>query len=403
MINPANTLITEDIARVTTKPVEYLRAIVEDGDKGGRRPGLIVTDEDVISLKRYERQGLNLPTTLALTEQYLGFEKSGIPGLEPKDVMDTYITINRHARSWSPIENAVKTTGFDIGIFAAHFVNQGGLIITHIERMDVIEQLTLTIADLKLEDISGLKRVPLSSTEKQVCGALSGLLTRMAERIDMHRHSAELLTEEINTFSNTLNAEIMPSIQHKVTLSNNSELDQEIQDLESDIDRLTRDIEQKMKEYTTAKNNIAWGIIGGPIGVAITGGIFGSLAERIRKDKDRLVHIKTAKVQQLKEKRPLAAAILSLQLIFEDMNLRMQDAQQGATNLKDVWALLSSYIKSSARELATLEDDQALFIFALHFQGVVSPWLEIRNISTELLDTFERALDQFNSGKYITQ
>lgn len=84
MINPVNTLITEDIARVTTKPVEYLRAILEDGDKGGRRPGLIVTDEDVISLKRYERQGLNLPTTLARTEQYLGFEKAAFPDLSRK-------------------------------------------------------------------------------------------------------------------------------------------------------------------------------------------------------------------------------------------------------------------------------------------------------------------------------
>ncbi|AHG39673.1 binary cytotoxin component [Pseudomonas syringae CC1557] len=403
MINPVKTFITEDLARVTTKPVEYLRVTLEDEKNEGRSPGLILTKEDVLSLKRYERQGLNLPTTLALTEQYLGFKKSGIPGLEPKDVMDTYITINRHARSWSPIENAIKTNGFDIGIFADHFVRQGGLIITHIERMDIIEQLTLTIADLKLEDISGLKSLPLSSTEKQVCGALSSLLTQMAGRIDMHRHSAELLTEEINTFSNTLNTEIMPSIQHKVTLSSNSELDQEIRDLESDIDQLTRDIEQKAKEYTKAKNSIAWGGFGGPIGVAITGGIFGSQAERIRKDKNRLIHIKTAKVQQLKEKRPLAAAILSLQLMSEDMNLRMQDAQQGATNLKDVWALLSSYIKSSAQELATIEDDHALFIFAFHFQGVISPWLEIRNISTELLNIFERALDQFKSGKDITQ
>ncbi|MCJ2372311.1 hypothetical protein [Pseudomonas sp. RGM 3321] len=71
--------------------------------------------------------------------------------------MNTYITINRPARSWSPIESNTKSNGFDIGMFAADFVRQDGQIITHTEGMDIIEQLTQTIADLRLEDISGLK------------------------------------------------------------------------------------------------------------------------------------------------------------------------------------------------------------------------------------------------------
>ncbi|KEZ69101.1 binary cytotoxin component, partial [Pseudomonas syringae pv. syringae FF5] len=134
---------------------------------------------------------------------------------------------------------------------------------------------------------------------------------------------------------------------------------------------------------------------GGPIGVAITGGIFGAKAEKIRKEKNRMVASKAQKVQLLKEKVPLTAAVRSLQLMFDDMYIRMLDAHKGATHLKDLWLLLATYIERSAHELAAIKDDQALLIFAMQFQGVVMPWLEIKGKTTELLKIFDSALDQF--------
>ncbi|RMU58275.1 hypothetical protein ALP29_200492 [Pseudomonas syringae pv. avii] len=57
--------------------------------------------------------------------------------------------------------------------------------------------------------------------------------------------------------------------------------------------------------------------------------------------------------------------------------------------------MLAAYIDSSANELAAITDDQALMIFAMQFQGVVTPWLEIRGMTTQLLKIFDSALDQF--------
>ncbi|AAZ33114.1 alpha-xenorhabdolysin family binary toxin subunit A [Pseudomonas savastanoi pv. phaseolicola] len=403
MLSQAALLENEDIARVTLKPVEYLSVILDDEKNGGRSAALILTREDILSLKRYERHALNIPTSLTRVEQQLGFTRSYIPGLEPEDMLVTYQAINNHGKSWLSIEDGIKRSGFAIELFATQFSRQGEQIINYIEKMDFARQLDLTVADLNIEEVRNTAPVPLGETDQRVCITLAEFLKKTASQIKNHQHAAQTLADHIDTFSTVLSVQLIPGINDKVKLANCSDLDQQIQDLEKDIEQLTTEIEQKNNEYKTALYNIAWGLFGGPIGVAITGGIFGAQAEEIRKEKNRMVASKNEKVQKLEEKSPLAAAVRSLQILFEDMNIRMMDAHQSATHLKDLWTMLAAYIDRSASELSAITTDQALMIFAMQFQGVVTPWREIRGMANQLLKIFDSALDQFQreqqSGK----
>ncbi|KTB73889.1 MULTISPECIES: alpha-xenorhabdolysin family binary toxin subunit A [Pseudomonas] len=403
MLSQAALLENEDIARVTLKPVEYLSVILDDEKNGGRSAALILTREDILSLKRYERHALNIPTSLTRVEQQLGFTRSYIPGLEPKDMLVTYQAINNHGKSWLSIEDGIKRSGFAIELFATQFSRQGEQIINYIEKMDFARQLDLTVADLNIEEVRNTEPVPLGETDQRVCITLAEFLKKTASQIKNHQHAAQTLADHIDTFSTVLSVQLIPGINDKVKLANCSDLDQQIQGLEKDIEQLTTEIEQKNNEYKTALYNIAWGLFGGPIGVAITGGIFGAQAEEIRKEKNRMVASKNQKVQKLEEKSPLAAAVRSLQILFEDMNIRMMDAHQSATHLKDLWTMLAAYIDRSASELSAITTDQALMIFAMQFQGVVTPWREIRGMANQLLKIFDSALDQFQreqqSGK----
>ncbi|RMM58425.1 hypothetical protein ALQ74_01398 [Pseudomonas savastanoi pv. glycinea] len=403
MLSQAALLENEDIARVTLKPVEYLSVILDDEKNGGRSAALILTREDILSLKRYERHALNIPTSLTRVEQQLGFTRSYIPGLEPEDMLVTYQAINNHGKSWLSIEDGIKRSGFAIELFATQFSRQGEQIINYIEKMDFARQLDLTVADLNIEEVRNTAPVPLGETDQRVCITLAEFLKKTASQIKNHQHAAQTLADHIDTFSTVLSVQLIPGINDKVKLANCSDLDQQIQDLEKDIEQLTTEIEQKNNEYKTALYNIAWGLFGGPIGVAITGGIFGAQAEEIRKEKNRMVASKNEKVQKLEEKSPLAAAVRSLQILFEDMNIRMMDAHQSATHLKDLWTMLAAYIDRSASEISAITTDQALMIFAMQFQGVVTPWREIRGMANQLLKIFDSALDQFQreqqSGK----
>ncbi|PHN38492.1 binary cytotoxin component [Pseudomonas amygdali] len=299
--------------------------------------------------------------------------------------------------------NGIKRSGFAIELFATQFSRQGEQIINYIEKMDFARQLDLTVADLNIEEVRNTAPVPLGETDQRVCITLAEFLKKTASQIKNHQHAAQTLADHIDTFSTVLSVQLIPGINDKVKLANCSDLDQQIQDLEKDIEQLTTEIEQKNNEYKTALYNIAWGLFGGAIGVAITGGIFGAQAEEIRKEKNRMVASKNQKVQKLKEKSPLSAAVRSLQILFEDMNIRMMDAHQSATHLKDLWTMLAAYIDRSASELSAITTDQALMIFAMQFQGVVTPWREIRGMANQLLKIFDSALDQFQreqqSGK----
>ncbi|KIQ36121.1 alpha-xenorhabdolysin family binary toxin subunit A [Pseudomonas viridiflava] len=383
--------------KITITPTEFLRTLAEDEKNNGRATALILTKEDILSIKRYERHSLNLPNTLERVEQQLGFTHSGISGLEPQDLLLTYSAINQHAQSWSAIEVDIKAKGFDLDLFAGEFSNQGKQILDYVDKMELARQLQLTVADLTIETVKSLTPAPLTKTDKTVCLSLAETLKKMAAQMEAHRKASKKLAEDIKQFAHTLTVDLVPGINDKVRLASRSDLDEDLIALEKEIDRLTVDIDQKHQEYKTTKTHITLGLLGGIVGLIVTDSIFGAQAEAIRKEKNRLVTEKKTRLETFGQKRPLAAAIRSLEVLFEDMKIRMLDAHQSAVNLQDLWTMLAKYVDNAATRLADISDDQTLLDFVLEFKSVVTPWEEIKGITTHLLLTFEQALDEFSN------
>ncbi|MEE4819839.1 alpha-xenorhabdolysin family binary toxin subunit A [Pseudomonas alliivorans] len=383
--------------KLTITPTEFLRALVEDEKNNGRATALILTKEDILSIKRYERHSLNLPSTLERVEQQLGFAHSGISGLEPQDLLLTYRAINQHAQSWSAIEVDIKAKGFDLDLFAGEFSNQGKQILDYVDKMELARQLQLTVDELTIETVRSLTPAPLTKTDKTVCLSLAEMLKKIAVQMEAHRKASKKLAKDIKQFAHTLTVDLVPVINDKVELANRSDLDEDLIALEKEIDRLTVDIDQKHQEYKTTRTHITLGLLGGLVGLIVTDSIFGAQAEAIRKEKNRLIKEKKARLEMLGQKRPLAAAIRNLEILFEDMKIRMLDAHQSAVNLQDLWTMLAKYVDNAARRLADISDDQTLLDFVLEFKSVVTPWEEIKGITTHLLLTFEQALDEFSN------
>ncbi|MEE4689572.1 alpha-xenorhabdolysin family binary toxin subunit A [Pseudomonas alliivorans] len=383
--------------KLTITPTEFLRALVEDEKNNGRATALILTKEDILSIKRYERHSLNLPSTLERLEQQLGFAHSGISGLEPQDLLLTYRAINQHAQSWSAIEVDIKAKGFDLDLFAGEFSNQGKQILDYVDKMELARQLQLTVDDLTIETVRSLTPAPLTKTDKTVCLSLAEMLKKIAVQMEAHRKASKKLAKDIKQFAHTLTVDLVPVIYDKVELANRSDLDEDLIALEKEIDRLTVDIDQKHQEYKTTRTHITLGLLGGLVGLIVTDSIFGAQAEAIRKEKNRLIEEKKARLEMLGQKRPLAAAIRNLEILFEDMKIRMLDAHQSAVNLQDLWTMLAKYVDNAATRLADISDDQTLLDFVLEFKSVVTPWEEIKGITTHLLLTFEQALDEFSN------
>lgn len=383
--------------KVTITPTEFLRTLAEDEKNNGRATALILTKEDILSIKRYERHSLNLPNTLERVEQQLGFTNSGISGLEPQDLLLTYSAINQHAKSWSAIEIDIKANGFDLDLFAGEFSSQGKQILNYVDKMELVKQLQLSVADLTIETVKSLKPAQLTKTDKTVCLSLAETLKKMAIQMDAHREASKKLADDIKQFAHVLTVDLVPGINDKVRLASRSDLDEDLIALEKEIDRLTVDIDQKHKEYETTKTHIALGLLGGIVGLIVTDSIFGAQAETIRRKKNQLITEKKTKLETFGQKRPLAAAIRNLEVLFEDIKIRMLDAHQSAVNLRDLWTMLATYVDNAARRLADISDDQTLLDFVLEFKSVITPWEEMKGITTHLLLTFEQALDEFSN------
>ncbi|MCD5984612.1 MULTISPECIES: alpha-xenorhabdolysin family binary toxin subunit A [Pseudomonas] len=397
MNDPNRKSETPEQLKVTVTPTDFLKTLVDDEKNNGRATALILTKEDILSIKRYERHSLNLPNTLERVEQQIGFTRSGISGLEPQDLLQTYQAINQHAQSWSAIEIDIKASGFDLDLFAGEFSSQGRQIMNYIEKMEFVKQLQLTIADLTIETVKSLTPAELTKTDKAVCLSLADTLKKIATQMEAHKERSKKLADDIKQFAHVLTVDLVPGINDKVRLAGRSDLDEDLSALEKEIDRLTVDIDQKHEEYQTTKNYITLGLLGGVVGLIVTDSLFGAQAEKIRQEKNRLIREKKTKVETFGQKRPLAAAIRNLEVLFEDMKIRMLDAHKSAVTLRDLWTILAKYVSTAAQRLADISDDQNLLDFALEFGGVIKPWEEMKSITTHLLLTFEQALDEFSN------
>ncbi|MCF8978773.1 hypothetical protein GIW46_11255 [Pseudomonas syringae] len=197
MHDPIHESEVPDKLTITITPAEFLRTLAEDEQNNGRAAALIVTKEDIISIKRYERHSLNLPNTLERVEQQLGFTHSGIPGLEPKDLLLTYSAINQHAKGWSAIEADIKAKGLDLDLFAGEFSSQGKQILDYVNKMELAKQLDLTVADLTIETVKSLTPAQLTKTDKTVCLSLAEMLRKLAVQMEEYRSGSRKLADAI--------------------------------------------------------------------------------------------------------------------------------------------------------------------------------------------------------------
>jgi|GEM_PF-646452 len=387
--------LTDTLERAATKPAQYLKLALDDETSGGRAAGLILTKEDILKIKRYERRGLGLPTTPTSVSNQLGFSKSDISGLEVSDFTLLYQSIYEHALMWNPIEKDVKLVGVSLDNFSGNLILTGERLIAAINTLTILSQLVLTVADLDEETIEGTDWPELSAEDLKILQALPFYLQSVKVDVERCQGEATQLKNALEIFSAGMTTQLIPLTNEKLTLARKNNLAHGIETLKSDIQQLESDIKDKEREYKKATANIAWGGFGGPIGVAITGGIFGSQAEQIRKEKNKLIERKQQKISELAIKVPLLAAMEDVVMFFQDLNFSLLDAEQGAKNLEDLWSVMVKLIDLSSEELKRIDNSRQLLFFVLDFEKAIAPWKTIKGYTHQLLVVFSEALEEY--------
>ncbi|MBC6419169.1 MAG: alpha-xenorhabdolysin family binary toxin subunit A [Prochloron sp. SP5CPC1] len=184
-------------------------------------------------------------------------------------------------------------------------------------------------------------------------------------------------------------------VTKKDQLCEDLDLDSKIQDLKDQRDDLKKEIEALNKDYDKNVGLAFTGAFGGIIGLAITGGIFGSKAEKIRKE----INAKKAKLDEINDKikveEKLLEAITSLDNEFTNLFTVMNQAEKGLNQLVTTWTTIKEYLQQSHDAIEKIQEAEDLLLYSLDLIGMVNPWKEVKNNAAIITQQINDALDKW--------
>ncbi|MHB9831307.1 alpha-xenorhabdolysin family binary toxin subunit A [Pseudomonas savastanoi] len=367
-----------------------------------RAPGLILTKEQIINLKKYELAGLALPVELEDVIVYLGYSKGAGAGLEPEDFMKSFNLIHRHARRWSPLRTDLLGIGSKLKVFAGKMLVYGqsmeeingdvraGKIVDHhqIKTLEDVTRLSLELG----KDFPGIE---LDENDKEITQEIGSHLTDILDLIAANLADAQTIKKELDQFGLDLSLHVGPEIQRKMVAIDNSSLPADVAKLNLDIEQRAKDIDEKNKEYKAvvqqSLNSVSsLNIVGLALGI-----YFGVEAENVRAARNELMAQQTADIDTLQDKNTILGSLSRVKFNLQNLATIVVDADVATKNLITVWNKLFLFIEASAVSASEINDALSLRQFMNHFRQVVHPWKTIEVDSDALLNVFKEADEEY--------
>ena len=376
--------------------VAYLQVTTAENTEVKRAPGLILTQEDIISIKLYVKYGLSLPTKDMEVISYLGYREVGIAGLEPTDIKILFEAIKANAAKWDPLETDIKQQSISLDIFADRITATGQNIISAITGMPVIEQVRRKIGTIEnLQDINPDIKIPFSQEDGEISYALKGLLEIIKKDVTEQKNSTTAIKDRIKDFRTGIATKIEPEVAAKKELIKTSTLASKNARLRSEISENSGRIEQLKKDYD---KNLGLCFVGAPLGglgLVITGGFFGEKAEKARKDRNQLIEENAKLVETLSTGESVEKAVLILRDKLFDVQTRLIEAENACVHLEFVWNTMLANIEASLTAFNNVNEGISLILFKTEFGRIVDPWNKVKDYSTKLIVLFDEALDVY--------
>ncbi|SEJ30029.1 alpha-xenorhabdolysin family binary toxin subunit A [Pseudomonas sp. NFR16] len=376
-----------------TDPVALFSSSVATPERDARDSGLILTKDQVKSLKKYEIAGLSLPTDLNDVIAYLGYESGAGRGLEAADFQETFRLVNGHARLWNPLRTDLLTVNTGLVVFAESMLVYGesmNEVFKDVATLGLIEKHGIkTLHDLrKVEMELGIKFPDIDKTDREDLGYY---LDEILKKVNDRQDEALKIKQRLDAFGKQLAEEVGPAIKLKLSLIDNNSLGGEIKALQVKIDNRATAIEEKNREYKELVKQAIGAVVGNLIMM-----IYSSVeAERIRKERNALSEEQEKDIALMAQKNKILAALSRVRMDFQNLDLIVIDADIATKNLISVWNSLGTFIAASAEEVKNIDDGLSMRRFRNQFNLVVKPWETIKVDAKKLEDVFAAADREF--------
>lgn len=369
-------------------------------ERGSETKGLVLSKDNIIKIKEYVKYGEGLPLDIPAIQLYLGYnnfyDRTQYEGLKPENFRRLHVNINSHCKEWHGLEAAIKNTGTSLNIFGQNFVITGTDIVGAIDEMPITK---------KIKSLKSVNRdLVFEADDKAIKLTLLELIDGLKKQVENRQRETKELLARIEAYRSYMECEIIPMSARMSTLLSKIDLETEQEQLLKDIQWLESEIKTLGDQYDKMVGLAftgAAGLIAGPVGIiswAVTGGVYGDKAEKIRKKRNKYK-------SDLETKRGVFAANDKMKLFVSGVNDRMlemkiilNDAVTGIKNLEVLWDSVSQYIDDSYSQLKEVDDAMSLLVFKNRMTSAVASWEEVRDITWELVALFNKAEEIVNKA-----
>ncbi|EMO4161696.1 alpha-xenorhabdolysin family binary toxin subunit A [Morganella morganii] len=389
---PADRIITADeIAPATLKLL-----LNEEDDTF--RPAGIFTHNDLVHIKRYIHYGMTLPRETEDVIEFIGYRDTELTGFEPHNIQRLFFHIHQHALSWEHVESMTKQQAIDLEIAGAAITATGNYILNAINEMPVIRRAEVLLQDATADK---LKDITYRSQDNVISGELTKILSAMKDDITEERRKTQQVKNIISRFRLELiggtdeSGNEIPSLIYEVkrkqkTLLKNRDSDA-TRDLQSEIRVRNEEIEILKREYSQFVKLSFSGLIGGIIGLIITGGIFGYRAEQVRRRKNKLLEEVAELEEQVIARQTIQQLIIRLDKELSTLDGYFTDAHVAVDHLDFMWQVMLTEITESLNTFVQINDAYSLLQFSLQLKKITLPWQRVRGYAKELVAIFDTA------------
>ncbi|MFK0035103.1 alpha-xenorhabdolysin family binary toxin subunit A [Pseudomonas monteilii] len=378
----------DPVSRVKMLPERYF-SFIENRLEGGQHVGSLLTADNLKAIKRYANTVNQLPHTRVEIEREVDYAALG---LDASMVHDLYTALHRHVYEWDILERSIKQLGPEIELFAESLVQRGGSLLEHLESSDVF----VAIKQRKAEQGDDVYTLELSEEEQvQIASVLALGINELVREIEGTRRRIDEVDARANWFNSEIKRELKPRMARLLKHFDEKVSHEDILRKRQQLDQWDAQIDQLKSEYDTNVGYAFTGILLGPIGLVITGGVFGDKAEKIRARKNALIEQRKELADALGKMAPALRDFERISTLVRDLQFRCKDLSAATKRLADVWLFLASYANNSVNEAKELSSITQLESFVHDFSEVIKPWSKIGNICHTLSELFNELIEEY--------
>lgn len=354
--------------------------------------GSLLTAENLKAIKKYVNVVNQLPRTQAEIEREVDY---GALGVDVTMVNDLYVALHRHVYEWDILERSIKQLGPEIELFAESLVQRGGNLLDNLENSEVFAALKKR----KAEQGSNVYTQEFSEEEQaQITNLLTPGITELVREIESTQRRIDDVDARANWFNNEIKRELKPRMGRLLKHFDEKVSPEGTLEKRRQLDQWDEQIDQLKSEYDANVGYAFTGMVLGPIGLVITGGVFGSQAERIRATKNALIEQRDELARALAMVAPALKDFERVSTLVRDLQFRCKDLSAATKRLADVWLFLASYASTSVSEAKELGTITQLESFVHDFSEVIKPWAKIGNICHTLSQLFNELVDEYEEA-----